>query len=112
VLVRVDYVADRCDFIALVCGFRDGADVANPQISRLAKNKNRPALAERMGTSIAMIKHHYDGRGKPSEAERYWNIKPQALANVVSMEVCEPPDCFPARLRAREPMNGSRQRSQ
>ena len=38
VFMRFDYVAGRCNFIRLVCGFGDGADVANPQISAPAKS--------------------------------------------------------------------------
>jgi integrase len=51
----------------------------------LAKYKNAAALAERMGTSVRMIRTNYDGRAKPKEAERYWNIKPEATDKVVPL---------------------------
>ena len=46
-----DRVAGRCDFIRLVCGIRDGADVANPQISTPARS-DWPGNAGPSGQSL------------------------------------------------------------
>jgi integrase len=50
----------------------------------LAQHKNRSALAEEMGTSVKMIRKHYDGRAKPSEAATYWNLTPEEARNIIA----------------------------
>src|SRR5215472_6805197 len=51
VLVHLDHVASRYDFSRLVCGFRDEADVANPQISTPARS-DWPGNAGPSGQSL------------------------------------------------------------
>lgn len=53
----------------------------------LAKHGNAAALALEMGhTTTKEIFAHYRELVRPEEAERYWNIRPTAAANVVPME--------------------------
>jgi integrase len=52
---------------------------------RLADIKDAAQVAYEMGTSEQMIKKNYDGRAKPKDAERYWNIRPSATEKVVPM---------------------------
>jgi integrase len=49
----------------------------------LAQFKDAAALALQMGNSPAMIFKHYRELVKPKDAERYWQIKPGALAEKV-----------------------------
>ena len=53
----------------------------------LAKFNNANALALEMGhTTTKEIFAHYRQVVRPEEAERYWNIKPSAVTNVLPME--------------------------
>jgi integrase len=52
----------------------------------VAHFKDAKALALEMGHSDSgMLFNHYRALVKPKEAERYWNLKPAASANVVSL---------------------------
>ena len=53
----------------------------------LAHFKNAASTALELGHHDSRVTFaHYRELVKPKEAERFWNIKPQAVANVVSME--------------------------
>ena len=52
---------------------------------RLAHIKDAARVAYEMGTSEPMVKKNYDGRAKPRDAERYWNLTPAATKKVVPM---------------------------
>jgi integrase len=52
----------------------------------LAKFQDAAALALEMGhTNSALVFQHYRELVKPNEAERYWNIRPASVDNVVAM---------------------------
>ena len=51
----------------------------------LARFNDAPALALQMGNSPAMIFKHYREVVRPQEAEKFWNIRPAAVENVVAM---------------------------
>ncbi|MDR3404145.1 MAG: site-specific integrase [Chthoniobacter sp.] len=51
----------------------------------LARFPDAAALALQMGNSPAMIFKHYRELVKPKDAERYWNIRPEKVANVVPL---------------------------
>src|SRR5262249_13150628 len=71
VLVRFDQVAGRCDFIRLVCGFRDGADVANPQISTPARS-DWPGNAGPSGQSLPPAR----SRERSSTLPLHYRLRP------------------------------------
>jgi integrase len=49
----------------------------------LARFRNAAMLAEEMGSSAQIIRKHYDGRAKPRDVERSWNIRAATTEKVV-----------------------------
>jgi hypothetical protein len=52
---------------------------------RAAILRNSHALAEEMGTSVQMIRSHYDAVVSPSVAKPWWELYPKRPKNVVSI---------------------------
>jgi integrase len=86
---------DRFEFRRLFEQVRKDADIADwPENAlrhsfasyHVAHFKDAKALALEMGhTDSGMLFNHYRALVRPKEAERYWNIKPEASAKVVPL---------------------------
>jgi hypothetical protein len=59
------------------------------EMSGLSNNtlilRNSPTLAEEMGTSVQMVRSHYDAVVSPSVAKPWWELRPKRPNNIVSI---------------------------